>query len=119
MNSDLEYTILGTGDFLEYVFEKPLFIDIRSHSIEIYDGGEHPFSTTSVQSVAKAVSNVFKNPSSTKNKTLYIHDSVVIQNKLLLLARKYTPDAKWTETHIQSEVAIQSTIEAIPETVYM
>lgn len=51
-------------------------------------GGEHPFSTTSVARIGKAVAGALRNADSTKNRVLYVHDMVLAQRKVLALARK-------------------------------
>ncbi|KAH1497219.1 hypothetical protein KXV74_005078 [Aspergillus fumigatus] len=44
-------------------------------------GGEHPFSTTSVASMGKAVAGALRNADATKNRVLYVHDMVLAQRK--------------------------------------
>ncbi|KAJ8228772.1 hypothetical protein LV160_008702 [Aspergillus fumigatus] len=44
-------------------------------------GGEHPFSTTSVARIGKAVAGALRNADATKNRVLYVHDMVLAQRK--------------------------------------
>lgn len=52
-----------------------------------FDGGNVPFSTTRVSTLATALVNLVRNPEATKNGVLYIHDTITTQNELLACAQ--------------------------------
>ncbi|RLL93862.1 hypothetical protein CFD26_100337 [Aspergillus turcosus] len=52
---ELEYTIIAVGLFLDYVVPSPIVVDLVNRTAVLYNGGEHPFSTTSVASIGKAI----------------------------------------------------------------
>lgn len=99
----IEWTILSVGAFLDYVINFPFVLDLASKSIQLYDDGQHPFSSTSVHSVGKAIAGSLKNPDATKNRNLFINDIVLTQAKVLELAKKHSaPGTQWSETKVDA-----------------
>ncbi|KAJ3531398.1 hypothetical protein NM208_g8893 [Fusarium decemcellulare] len=108
----LEWTIFSVGAFLEYVLNLPFLIDLRSKSVQLYDEGQHTFSSTSVHSVGKAIAGALKKPEATKNRNLLIHDIVLSQAKVLALAKKHSPPGtQWTETRIDAAKEFEQSLE--------
>ncbi|KAF5008655.1 hypothetical protein FDECE_5067 [Fusarium decemcellulare] len=99
----LEYTIFSIGMFMEFVVNTPAIVDATTHSAQIYDQGDQPFSATSVGSIGKAITGSLKNPEATKNKNLFIHDALLTQNKVLALAKEASPGMQWTVTFIDGK----------------
>ncbi|RHZ60665.1 hypothetical protein CDV55_105450 [Aspergillus turcosus] len=91
---ELEYTIIAVGLFLDYVVSSPIVVDLVNRTAVLYNGGEHPFSTTSAASIGKAIVGALKNPDATRNRVLHVHDMVLMQSRVLALAKKYTPPAE-------------------------
>ncbi|GFF56620.1 hypothetical protein IFM61392_06607 [Aspergillus lentulus] len=113
---ELEYTILAVGLFLEYVVSSPFVVDRVNRTAVLYDGGEHPFSTTSVASIGKAVAGALKNADATRNRVLHVHDMVLTQKKVLALAKKYNPPAEaWTESDVDAEAELADMVNQISE----
>ncbi|CZR42683.1 related to 2`-hydroxyisoflavone reductase [Fusarium proliferatum ET1] len=110
----LEYTIFSTGAFLEYVLASPFVADLKNHSMELYDKGVHKFSSTSVSTIGKAITNALKVPDATKNRNLLIHEAVFTQAKILELAKKHSPPGtQWTVTQVDAQEALDRGIELI------
>ncbi|KAF5259324.1 hypothetical protein FOXYS1_10057 [Fusarium oxysporum] len=108
----LEYTIFSVGAFLDYVLDFPFILDLRTQSIQLYDHGEHPFSSTSVHSIGKAISGALKAHEATKNRNLFIHDTVLTQAKVLAIAKKYSPPGvQWTETRVDAQKELEQALE--------
>ncbi|KAF4997125.1 hypothetical protein FDECE_12169 [Fusarium decemcellulare] len=108
----LEWTIFSVGAFLEYVLDLPFLLDLRSKSIQLYDEGQHTFSSTSVHSVGKAITGALKKPEATKNRNLLIHDIVLSQAKVLALAKKHSPPGtQWAETRIDAAKEFEQSLE--------
>jgi len=61
----------------------------------LYDGGDRPFSVTSMSSVARAVVGVLQRFDSIRNRVVYIHDLVITQKQVLAIAQKLVPERKW------------------------
>ncbi|KAH7121660.1 hypothetical protein EDB81DRAFT_913930 [Dactylonectria macrodidyma] len=110
----IEYTIFSTGAFLEYVLTSPFVADLKNHSMELYDQGVHTFSSTSVSTIGKAISNALKVPDATKNRNLFIHEFVFTQAKILELAKEHSPPGtQWTVTEIDAQEALNRGIELV------
>jgi hypothetical protein len=113
-SGDLEYTIFSTGPFLDFVISVPFAVDFANRIVELYDNGEHPFSTTSVASIGKAVVGALRNAEATKNRVLFVHDIVLTQAKLLALGKKHTAlGEKWTENAVDSQAELQKVMDSI------
>ncbi|KAK7409607.1 hypothetical protein QQX98_008202 [Neonectria punicea] len=108
----LEYTIFATGAFLDYVIGSPLLVDLKNHSIELYDQGVNAFSSTSVSTIGKAIANALKARDATKNRNVYIHEFVFTQAKALEISKKLSPPGtRWTETHADANAVLNQLIE--------
>lgn len=108
----IEYTVFSTGLFLELIFSFPFVFDYANRKVELVDNGENPFSVSTVASIAKAVSNLLKNPEGTKNRIIFIHDMTVTQAQLVRLVKKHSsPEPAWTETKLDSAVELQKSLE--------
>lgn len=113
-SGQLEYTIFATGPFLDLLISFPFAFDYANQKAELYDDGKHPFSTTTTANIGQAVAGALKNPESTKNRVIRIHDIVVTQAKLVALAKKYSPPgAKWTETSLDGDAELQKILDSI------
>jgi hypothetical protein len=100
LNSNLTYTLVATGPFLDYALKIPFLIGAsKEHKAEIYDDGDKRFSTTSRSTIGKAVVGVIHHLEQTKNRVVYIQDTAITQNELLRIAQDLTPGVEWTVTH--------------------
>ncbi|VUC32595.1 unnamed protein product [Clonostachys rosea] len=109
---EIEYSIISPGMFLEYVLNTPLIIDLKGHSINLYDEGKHPFSTTSIETISKAVVSVLKKSDVTKNRILYVNDTTTTQADLLRLAKKHAPaGTQWKEKSLDAQAEFAKAIE--------
>ncbi|KAF9630930.1 hypothetical protein BFW01_g1801 [Lasiodiplodia theobromae] len=108
----LEYTIFSVGAFLDFVLDSPLILDLKAHSIQVYDEGRHPFSSTSVSGVGRAVSGALKAREATKNRNIFIHEAVLTQAKLFQWAKKYSPPGtQWTETKLDAQQELDRSLQ--------
>lgn len=106
-SGELEYSILATGPWLDYFIRTPAIVDMNSRTASLVDGGTHPFSTSSISSVSRAIVGVLQNPESTKNRVVYVNDIVTTQAKLVELGKKHTPGQEWTEVAVDSDSVLQ------------
>ncbi|KAI0834673.1 putative oxidoreductase CipA-like protein [Hypoxylon sp. FL0890] len=101
----ITYTLVSTGPFLDMALRGGLFADLKGKSIRLWDGGDRPFSTTTLPSVAKAVSEVLKHPEETKNRNIFVHSATFTLKELLEKAKKATGAEGWkVETPSISEI---------------
>jgi hypothetical protein len=103
-NPDFRYIALCPGVFLDWGLEVGFMVDVKSHRATLYDGGDNAFSTTRLETVSKAVVSILSHLEKTKNRHVYIQDTLVTQNKLIAIAKKL--DGKdWEVSHISSAAA--------------
>jgi len=101
---EITYTIIMNGAFFDWGVKNPFLLDLRNHSIEIYDGGDVAFSASKLPTIAKAVVGALKNLEVTKNKAFYIQDTSITPNKLLAMIKKHTPGVQWKIEEKNTEV---------------
>ncbi|KAJ5690868.1 oxidoreductase CipA [Penicillium macrosclerotiorum] len=81
--STLSYTAVITGPFFDWGLEKGFIVNLKGPSTAVYDGGDVPFSTTTLRGIGRAVVGVLKRPEQTKNRHIYVAEANVTQNQLL------------------------------------
>ncbi|OBT68696.1 hypothetical protein VE03_01820 [Pseudogymnoascus sp. 23342-1-I1] len=97
------YTLIRNGPFLDWCLEKGFFVDFKSETTTpFYDGGDRPFSTTTLATVARAVVGVLQHVDETRNRVVFVHDRVTTQREILGIAEKLTPGRKWTPVDVSS-----------------
>ncbi|EEU34304.1 uncharacterized protein NECHADRAFT_50491 [Fusarium vanettenii 77-13-4] len=92
----ITYTFVYNSVFLDWGLAHNFFIDFSKSEATLIDGGNAEFSTTTLSSVADAVVGVVSHPEETKNRVVYIQDTVLTQKKVLELAKKANPNKTWT-----------------------
>jgi len=91
----ITYTYLFNGPFLDWGLKMGLVLNMAQYKPEIYDGGDNLFSTTTTETVGKAVRAILDHYEETKNRAIFIQDTLISQNKVLAIAKKMTPGKKW------------------------
>lgn len=99
--TDLSYTTVYNNAFLDWGLEHDFIFKTSDYRPLIIDGGDLTFSSTSLPSVADAVVGVLSHPEETKNRTVYIEDVKITQNKLLELAKKAAPEKPWEPQNVK------------------
>ncbi|KAI8248733.1 hypothetical protein K4K58_011473 [Colletotrichum sp. SAR11_239] len=116
---EIEHTIFSVGAFLDFLTTVPVAFDYASKTVELWDGGRHRLSTTSVSSIGKAVAGALKNPEATKNRNIKVHELVVTQRQLYELAKKYSPPGtEWKEIELEGEAAFAKALNGVKEDPY-
>ena len=82
-------------------------IDPKGKSINLYDGGDRVFSTTSLSTIGKAVAGVLTHSEQTKNRTVYVHDTATTLKKLAAMGKKATGAAGWNESFVPIDEVIE------------
>ncbi|TAQ89860.1 hypothetical protein B7494_g1832 [Chlorociboria aeruginascens] len=93
--SDLTYTLVRTGPFLDWGLKVGFLLDWKEGKPRIYDSGDQEFSTTTLRSIGLAIVGVLDHYEGTKNRAVYVQDIVTTQNRILAIAKKLTPEKKW------------------------
>ncbi|KAL4985000.1 hypothetical protein BDW68DRAFT_190006 [Aspergillus falconensis] len=102
-NPEFSYTGIRNGVFLDWGLALGFQVDLKSENPAFYDGGNRPFSTTTLATVALAVVGVLDHLEETKNRAVYVHDVVTTQHHLLSLARKIAPERRWEPVSVSTE----------------
>ncbi|KAF7561539.1 hypothetical protein G7046_g2603 [Stylonectria norvegica] len=94
--TSLSYTVIYNAAFLDWGLEKGFLLDFaHPEQQKIYDGGDVEFSATTLPTIATAVVGVLNHLEETKNRSVYIQDTVITQNKVLALAKQLAPGKPW------------------------
>ena len=91
------YTLVINGPFLDWGINVGFLINAKEKSVQLYDGGERPWSTTTTTSIGKAAASALKHLDETKDKAVYIQSTSLTQKKLLKLAKEVVGEDGWTE----------------------
>lgn len=103
----LTYTLICTGPFFDWGITVGFILNLAEKSINLYDGGDHVFSTTTLPTIGKAVTAVLKQPEQTKNRAVYVQDTATTLNKLAAISKEVTGADGWKE----NTVAIDELLE--------
>ncbi|UPL02834.1 hypothetical protein LCI18_013768 [Fusarium solani-melongenae] len=103
-HGEIEYTILEPGCFLETLVTTDTAIDLRNKRMDLWDDGNHRFSSSTLSGTGKAMVGVFRNASATKNRIIRFHEFTISQNEIFDLAKRYVaPVEKWTVNPVNSD----------------
>ena len=97
-DSNFSYTLVLTGPFFDWGLQVGLLVNVKARTAELYDGGDRPFSVTSLAGIGEAVVGVLQHPDETKNRAVKIHDALVTQNQLVNITEKLSGDKFKTTT---------------------
>ncbi|KAE8156792.1 hypothetical protein BDV40DRAFT_305738 [Aspergillus tamarii] len=101
-NPTFTYTLIRHGPFLDWGLNAGFFFDWRSETPAFYDGGDRPFSTTTLATIAKAVVGVLLHFDKTKNRPVYVHDLVTTQRQIYTIVQKLAPERKWNPVDVST-----------------
>lgn len=82
-STDFSYTAVITGPFFDWGIKNKFLVNLAGPSTPIYDGGDVPFSTTTLPGIGRAVVGVLKHPAETRNRHVYVAEAEVTQNQLV------------------------------------
>ena len=96
-STGMSYTVVCTGPFLDWALMVGFMMNVKGKSINLYDGGDRVFSTTSLPTIGKAVVGVLRNLDATKNRAVYVQEAATTLKSLLAIAKKVTGPEGWKE----------------------
>ncbi|KAL4865766.1 hypothetical protein BDV12DRAFT_210926 [Aspergillus spectabilis] len=100
---EFTYTPIRNGAFLDWGLALGFQVNLRSDHPPFFDGGDRPFSTTTLATIADAVVAILGHLDETRNRAVYVHDVVTTQQHLLGLARKVAPERHWEPVQVSTE----------------
>jgi nucleoside-diphosphate-sugar epimerase len=112
-NPKFSYTYVRNGPFLDWGLEHNFLLDLASGKPRIFDGGNQIFSTTTLESVGRAVVGVLSKPDETKNRAVYVQDLTTSQNRLLALAKEIAPEKSFEPVPINLDDVLRSSNEKL------
>jgi uncharacterized protein YbjT (DUF2867 family) len=110
-NPEFSWTGIANGLFLDWGLKVDFILSPAKHAAVLYNGGDIPFSTTTLADVAKAILGVIKNQEQTANRLIYIHSALVTQNKLIQYAKENDGKAWQITTKNTEEIRQESLLE--------
>ncbi|EIN03751.1 NAD(P)-binding protein [Punctularia strigosozonata HHB-11173 SS5] len=101
--SSLTYTFVVTAGFLDWGLQAGFLLGpLKERKAEIYDDGSQEFSATTIATIGRGIASVLQHLDETKNRTVYFHEAVVSQAKILSIAKELTPGETWAVTESKS-----------------
>jgi uncharacterized protein YbjT (DUF2867 family) len=96
----LTYTAVASNAFLDWGLEKDVILKTSDSKPLIVNGGNLPFSTTTLDTIGDAVVGVLTHPEETKNRHIRVHDMITTQNELLAIAKEVAPNRPWAQIDV-------------------
>jgi hypothetical protein len=87
----ISYSLVFPGAFLDWGTKVGFIANVKGGTTMLYDGGNVPFSATTLSDVGKAVAGVLKHPGETQNRAVYVNSAVITQEQLLAAGKKANP----------------------------
>lgn len=103
----MTYTLISSGPFLDWGIMVGFIMSLKGKSINLYDGGDRVFSTTSLPTIAKAVAGVLTYPEQTKDRALYVQDTSTTLKKLAAMGKKATGADGWKESVVSVDEVLE------------
>jgi len=82
----ITWNTIAIGPFFDWgLVHGILGFDLKNKKVSLFDGGNHLFHTTTVDSIAQSVIGVLSHPAATENKPVRVHDFFVTQRDVLAI----------------------------------
>jgi hypothetical protein len=99
--TDISYTYIYTGSFLDWGFENNMSFDVLNNTPTIVGNGNLPFSGILLPTAGEAVVGVLNNLIATKNRAVFVRDFITTQNQLFAIARRIAPERHYNPVHAE------------------
>lgn len=109
-NPNFTYTYVINNAFFDWGLQVGFIANPKEHKMTYWDDGDVPFSTTRLSTVGKAVAGVIQHLDATKNRNVYIHDTVLTRKKIVELykgidGQEWTTEVKSTDDALKDAYA--------------
>ncbi|KAK2031618.1 oxidoreductase CipA-like protein [Colletotrichum zoysiae] len=105
------FTAIANGLFLDWGLEMGVILDLGRRSATLYNGGDVPFSATTLSDVVAAVLGVIRHQPQTANRVVYVHSALVTQNQLIQYAKEFDRKEWSTSVKDTEELRRESLVE--------
>jgi hypothetical protein len=97
------YTLVCNNEFFDWDLDFNFGVDIKAKKMEIFDGGDVPFTASPLDFVARGIVSVLQHPPETANRVVRLHGKTMTQNKLLEILQRFVGKEGWQITHANLE----------------
>ncbi|KAJ3516103.1 hypothetical protein NM208_g14888 [Fusarium decemcellulare] len=102
METNLTYTYIYNSLLFDYGLALGVFGDFAARTVNLYDGGETPFSATTISTVARAVVATLHNFEQTKNRAVRVSDLSTTPRELLGTLQKLDSARQWVPISVDT-----------------
>ena len=102
----MTWTTVVSGPLFDWGMMVGMLMSPKGKTINLYDGGERRFSTTTLASIGKATASVLQHPKETENRPVYIQSFAPTLKQLLALGKKATGPEGWKETYVSVDETV-------------
>lgn len=97
--SGMTYTVVINGPFLDWAVRVGWLANLKMREINLWDGGDRVFSTTTLAGVGRAVAGVLQHPAETQNRAVFVQEAALSARDLARYAKQATGAEKgsWKE----------------------
>ncbi|KAK3384103.1 oxidoreductase CipA-like protein [Lasiosphaeria ovina] len=106
------YTRVVTHAFFDWGISESFLVDRAAHHMVRYNGGNTPFSVTTLKTIATALVFISKNLEATKNRAVFVHDAAITQNQLARLAQE-ADGIEWTFEEQSTKQLLQDSLDEL------
>ncbi|GAB1733565.1 hypothetical protein NU195Hw_g3220t1 [Hortaea werneckii] len=92
------YTFVFNNAFLDWGLDVKFLLDVPGRKMEIYDGGDRIFTTTTLAQVAHGTVEVLQHLEQTANRSVRLHGTGLTQKRLLEIAKRVVGGEGWEVT---------------------
>ncbi|KAI6790332.1 hypothetical protein KC360_g8425 [Hortaea werneckii] len=97
------YTFVFNNAFFDWGLDFRFLLDVPGRKMEIYDGGNRPFTTTTLAQVAQGTVGVLRQLEQTANRSVRLHGMEMTQNRVLEIAKRVIGTEGWEVTESSCE----------------
>ncbi|KAI1149677.1 NAD(P)-binding protein [Nemania diffusa] len=94
-NGGMTYTFVINGPFFDWGMRVGFVANVKGRSVPLWDGGDRVFSTTTQDTIGRAVAGVLKHPEETKNRAVYVQDIALSAKQLLEIGKRAISSDTW------------------------
>ncbi|KAL2810342.1 hypothetical protein BJX63DRAFT_423176 [Aspergillus granulosus] len=114
----LSYTIVYTGAFLDWGLRAGFPINPVKKVAALHDGGDRLYTTTTLETVGKAVVGVLNHPEETKNRVVRIGEINTTLKEVLALSQEIVGSNGWTITEPDTTEAVEKALAQIKQGIF-
>ncbi|KAI7471988.1 hypothetical protein KC351_g11864 [Hortaea werneckii] len=101
------YTFVFNNAFFDWGLDAKFLLDVAGREMEIYDGGNRPFTTTTLAQVASGTVGVLQRLEQTANRSVRLHGTGLTQKRLLEIAKRVVGTEGWEVTESNCETILK------------